>query len=70
MATRSKFNVQFSVRQNGALEELAAELETTKAEVLKRALALLDIAVREKKSGNHIGVVRNRQEVKEIIGIY
>jgi len=65
-----KLNVQFSERQRNALEEIAEELETTKAGVLKTALALLEIALRERKVGNHVGIVKDHVEVKEIVGIF
>ncbi len=64
-----KLNVQFNERQTKALEEMAAELGTTKAGVLKAALALLELALRERREGNALGVVRGDRVVKEIIGI-
>jgi hypothetical protein len=66
----SNLNVQFSERQTVALEKLAEELETTKAGVLKVALSLLAVALREHKEGNHIGIVKDHVEIKEIIGIF
>jgi predicted transcriptional regulator len=65
----SRLNIQFSDRQNKALDELAEELGTTKAGVLKSALALLEVALRERKEGNRIGVVKDNTVVKEIVGI-
>lgn len=67
MAT--KLNVQFTDRQRKMLDEMAEELGTTKAGVLKTALSLLQVAVREKKDGNQLGVVRDNKVVKEIVGI-
>ena len=65
----SKLNVQFSDRQNKTLEDMADEMGTTKAGVLKTALALLEVALRERKEGNALGVVKGDKVVKEIIGI-
>ena len=65
----SRLNVQFSARQQKALDELAEELGTTKAGVLKTALSLLEVAIREKKEGNRIGVVKDNAVLKEIVGI-
>ncbi len=65
----SRLNVQFSDRQQKALDELAEELGTTKAGVLKSALSLLEVALRERREGNRIGVVRDNKVVKEIVGI-
>lgn len=65
----NKLNVQFNDRQSKNLEEMAAELGTTKAGVLKTALALLEVALREKREGNSLGVIKGEKVVKEIIGI-
>ena len=65
----SKLNVQFNERQQKALDEMADELGTTKAGVLKTALSLLEVAIRERRDGNALGVVRGDKVVKEIVGI-
>ena len=65
----SRLNVQFTDRQKASLEEMADELGTTKAGVLKTALSLLKVALRERERHNHIAVVKNGQVVKEIVGI-
>jgi hypothetical protein len=65
----SKLNVQFTARQRQTLDEMANELGTTKAGVLKTALSLLEVAIRERKSGNRLGVVKDNTIVKEIVGI-
>lgn len=67
MSTR--LNVQFSERQQHALDEMANEMGTTKAGVLRTALSLLEVALREKKHGNRIGVVKDEKVLKEIVGI-
>jgi hypothetical protein len=65
----SKLNVQFNERQQKALDEMADELGTTKAGVLKTALSLLEVAIRERRAGNALGVVKGEKVVKEIVGI-
>jgi len=65
----TKLNVQFNDRQTKTLETMAEEMGTSKAGVLKTALALLEVAIREKKEGNALGVVKGDKVVKEIIGI-
>ncbi len=65
----SKLNVQFNDRQNKSLEDMADEMGTTKAGVLKTALALLEVALRERKEGHALGVVKGDKVLKEIIGI-
>ena len=67
MSTR--LNIQFSDKQRKSLDEMAQELDTTKAGVLKTALSLLEVAMRERKEGNRIGIVKDNTVVKEIVGI-
>ena len=65
----TRLNVQFSEKQRKSLDEMAEELSTTKAGVLKSALSLLEVALRERKHGNRIGVVKDDKVLKEIVGI-
>lgn len=65
----NKLNIQFNDRQAQSLEQMAEEMGTTKAGVLKTALALLEVAMRERKEGNALGVVKGEKVVKEIIGL-
>lgn len=70
MGSSTRLNIELSEKQQVALKKLADEMDTTKAGVLRRALALLEIALREQKNGNRVGIVRDHQEIKEIIGIF
>ena len=65
----SRLNVQFNDKQQKTLEEMAKELGTTKAGVLKTALSLLEVAMRERKEGNRLSVVKDNTVVKEIVGL-
>jgi predicted transcriptional regulator len=65
----TRLNVQFTDKQNKSLEQMAEELGTSKAGVLKAALSLLKVALREREQQNQIAVVKNGQVVKEIVGI-
>lgn len=65
-----RYNVTFTSRQTAALENMAEELGTTKADVLVKALSLLQVAIREKREGNSLGIIRGTQVVKEIVGIW
>jgi predicted transcriptional regulator len=62
-------NIQFSERQKKSLEEMAEELGTSQAGVLKTALSLLKVAIREREQNNQIAVVKDGKVVKEIVGI-
>lgn len=64
-----RMNVRFSRRQEAALKAMAEALETTQAGVLRIALALLEVSVKEYKAGNQISVTRDGKVVKQIIGL-
>ena len=65
----TRMNIQFNDRQKKSLEEMAEELGTSQAGVLKTALSLLKVAIREREQENHIAVVKDGRVVKEIVGI-
>ena len=67
MSTR--LNIQFNDKQKKSLEQMARELGTTQAGVLKTALSLLKVAIREREQDNSIAVVKDGKVVKEIVGI-
>jgi len=64
-----RLNIQFNERQRTALEGLAQELGTTKAGVLRKALSLLEVTLRERRVGNQIGIVRENRIIREVVGI-
>jgi predicted transcriptional regulator len=52
------------------LEELAEKSGGSKAEVLRRAIALMDVAVDAKKQGKKFGIAEKSEDLTtEIIGI-
>jgi len=65
----TRLNVQFNDRQKKSLEQMAKELGTSQAGVLKTALSLLKVAIREREQENEIAVVKDGKVVKEIVGI-
>jgi len=67
MSTR--LNIQFNDKQKKSLEDMAEELGTSQAGVLKTALSLLKVAIREREQDNNIAVVKDGKVVKEIVGI-
>ncbi len=69
----SKRNVRLSLdvsaELNELLEAMGKETSSTKSDVLRKSIALLEMALREKQRGNHLGVFNNDQKiVKEIVG--
>ena len=66
-----KMNVQFTERHVEILERMADDLGASKSGVIRRALALLEVAIREKKQGNALAVMDVAGNVvKEIVGIF
>ena len=65
----TRLNVQFTEKQKKSLDDMSRVLGTTKAGVLKTALSLLKVALREREQHNQIAVVKDGKVVKEIVGI-
>jgi predicted transcriptional regulator len=62
-----RLNVEFSDEINAALEELAARQDTTKAEVLRRSIALGKWLQDTKDEKSRILVERPDGQVREIL---
>lgn len=64
-----RLSLDVSSELNNILDKVASETHSTKSEVLRKSIALLEMALREKKVGNHLGVFDEKQKiVKEIVG--
>jgi predicted transcriptional regulator len=63
-----KLTVEFSDKMNSILEELANEKETTKVDVLRRAVALYKYLDSEQKDEtNKVSITRDGKAVKDIV---
>lgn len=64
MATASKFrlNIDVPVSVNEFLDEYAQESGTTKSDVIRKAVALLKVALTEKQRGRVMGFVTESKE--------
>ncbi len=64
--------MKFSLSESQAkdLEEMASHLGTTKQGVVRVAIMLLKVAIREHGQGNTIAVASGNKVVKEIVGIF
>lgn len=62
-----KLNVEFSEKQTKTLKQMADELDTTRVDVIRRALALLSVVQTELKAGNELAVVRDGKILKTIL---
>jgi predicted transcriptional regulator len=67
---RVKLSLFVSPQLNDMLEALAKESSGTKSDVLRKALALYEVAADARRDGNRMGVItRDRQVVTEIVGV-
>ena len=63
-----KLTVEFSDKMNTILEDLANEKETTKVDVLRRAVALYKYLDSEQKDEtNKVSITRDGKAVKDIV---
>jgi predicted transcriptional regulator len=65
-----KLSLEIPLELNARLEEIAKELGSTKSDVLRRALALMDVAHEARKQNKIVGILTQEQKLeKEFIGI-
>lgn len=65
-----RLSLDVSSELNELLEEVASKTHSSKSDALRKSILLLDVAVREKSNGNHLGVFNSKNEiVKEIVGL-
>lgn len=65
-----RLSLDISGELNDKVEELAEEINGTKSDVLRRAIALLDLAIQARKDGKKFGIAEKSQQLTtEIVGI-
>lgn len=65
-----RLSLELSPQLNQTLEDLAAKSHGTKSDVLRRAIALMAVAIQAKSEGKKFGVADKDQELAtEIVGI-
>ena len=70
MATKVRLNLQVSEELNTVLENIADSSGSTKTDVIRQALALMQVAHNAKKNGKHLGLVADADRLDtEIIGL-
>jgi predicted transcriptional regulator len=69
-ANAVRLSLVVSPELNETLEELAAKSHSSKSDVLRKAIALFDVAAQAKQKNQRIGILdRDDKVVKEIVGI-
>ena len=67
---RTRLSLNVSQELSDVLDEMAKNAHSTKSEVLRKSIALMEVALNEKNKGNHLGVFSEQDKmVKEIVGL-
>lgn len=65
-----RISLDVSPELNVKLDELSLKIQGSRSDVLRRALVLMDVAVRARDEGHKLGVVdKNQPLLTEIVGI-
>jgi predicted DNA-binding protein len=65
-----KMSLHLSPETNDMLEQLSRDNHLTKSDLLRKSLALMQVALKNKKNGNHLVVLNDKGEKEgEIIGL-
>ncbi|MBI1760147.1 MAG: DNA-binding protein [Acidobacteria bacterium] len=68
--TKVRLSLDISPELNTLLENLAGNIGGTKSDVLRKAIALMEVAVDAKRQGKKFGIAEKDQQLAtEIIGI-
>jgi hypothetical protein len=69
-SSKVKLSLHISPRMNELIEQLADESGSTKSDLLRKAISLLQVASTAKRDGHGIGVIdRERRVLTEIVGL-
>ena len=65
-----KMSLHVSPEMNDIIEEMSEEMHASKSDVLRKSIALMKVALDNKKKGYNIGVVnKDKQLINEIVGL-
>ena len=64
-----KFSLAVTPEVDSALEEMSESAHSSKSDILRKAIALMKVAIQEEKRGNHIGIISHGKIINQIIGI-
>ena len=68
--TKIRLSLDISPEANSLLEELAEKIGTTKSEVLRKAIVLMEVAIEAKRQGKKFGIAERDQTLAtEIVGL-
>lgn len=65
-----KMSLHLSPETNDMLEQLSRDNHLTKSDLLRKSLALMQVALKNKKKGNHLVMINDKGEKEgEIVGL-
>ncbi len=65
-----KMSLHISSELNDELEKMSEEAHASKSDILRKSIALMKVALDNKKAGRKLGVLNeNRELVNEIVGL-
>lgn len=65
-----KLSLHLSLETNDRLEQMCADNNLTKSDLLRKALALVEVALQNKSKGNHLVIMDNEdRKLGEIINL-
>ncbi|TPW17070.1 MAG: hypothetical protein FD130_806 [Halothiobacillaceae bacterium] len=69
-SNRVRISLDVSAKVNEQLEALANEEGTSKSDILRKAIALVTVAVEAKHNGQKLGILdKDRHVLSEIVGL-
>lgn len=70
MSKNVRLSLDVSGELNDSLDSMAKDSNASKSDILRKSIALFELAMNEKKKHHHLGVFdENNKIVKEIVGI-
>jgi len=64
-----RLSLDVSPELNEVLDGMALKICSSKSDVLRKSIALMEIALKEKEKGHALGVIGEGEIIKEIVGI-
>lgn len=69
-AARVRLSLDVSRELNETLEDLAEATDSSKSEVLRKAISLMEVTVRARREGKKVGIAGPGQDLKtEFVGL-
>lgn len=70
MNDKIRLSLELSAKFNEKLEQLARDTDSTKTEVIRKALALMEVAIDSQKNGASLSITsKDGQLVTKIVGL-